>query len=127
MKTPTDLPTLPRGISIPARPSRGGRKLSNIIDISKTDFDYMAERHFKGRFCITNYDRKPSVSARLAALSGRDAANILLKVANISRSTKLADGTTWRTVSLLSAYKTEDGKYCVIEIAPPSTAKWGAL
>ena len=122
-----DLNVLPKGCTIPARPNaRGHRGLGNIILIAKGDFDYMAERHFTGRFAI--YNRKTGnghmTSSRIAALLSRNEETIILSIAQENRNTKSPDGATWRTVRLLSAYKTEDGKLCVIKIAPPD-AKGG--
>ena len=93
--------------------------MSNVILISKSDFGYMAERHFKGRFAITNRrDSDHRISLRLANAMNNHSA-IVLSVAQERRTTDSPDGMTWRTVRLLSAYKTEDDKLCVIEIAPP--------
>lgn len=121
-----DLNVLPKDCAIPARPNaRGHRSLGNIIRIAKSDFDYMAERHFAGRFAI--YNRRDGsghmTSSRIAALLSRNEKTIVLSIAQKRRDTKSPDGATWRTVRLLSAYRTEDGKLCVIEIAPPGATR----
>lgn len=118
-----ELETLPKGMEIPWRPTAiRSRPIGNRIHISKADFDYMQTRNFKGRFAVRNrklnLDR--TISARLAAALGNKAKPgvIVLSIANKPKTTTGADGATWRTVRLISAYKSEDEKLCVIEIAP---------
>ena len=118
-----DLKTLPKGMEIPWRPAANrSRPIGNRIDISKADFDYMQSRDFKGRFTVRNrkLNLERTISARLAAAleSKTKPGVIVLGIANKPKTTTGADGATWRTVRLISAYKSEDGKLCVIEIAP---------
>lgn len=116
-----DLSILPKGLKVPPRHvKRGTRSIGNVILIAKSDFGYMEERNFQGRFAIRNR-RASSIctSARLADALETENKSILLSIAQERRTTNSPDGATWRTVKLLSAYKTEDGKLCVIEIEPP--------
>ena len=118
-----DLKTLPKGMEIPWRPAANrSRPIGNRIDISKADFDYMQSRNFKGRFAVMNrkLNLERTISVRLAAALGNKAkpSVIVLSIANKPKTTTGADGATWRTVRLISAYKSEDGKLCVIEIEP---------
>lgn len=119
----TELETLPKGMEIPWRPAANrSRPIGNRIDISKADFDYMQSRNFKGRFTVKNrkINLERTLSVRLAAALGNKTKRgvIVLSIANKPKTTTGADGATWRTVRLISAYKSEDGKLCVIEIEP---------
>lgn len=119
----TELETLPKGMEIPWRPAANrARPIGNRIHISKADFDYMQTRNFKGRFAVKNrkINLERTLSVRLAAALGNKMKRgvIVLSIANKPKTTTGADGATWRTVRLISAYKSEDGKLCVIEIAP---------
>ena len=119
----TELETLPKGMEIPWRPAANrARPIGNRIHVSKADFDYMQTRNFKGRFAVKNrkIGHEMTLSARLAVALGNKAKPgvIVLNVANKPKTTTGADGATWRTVRLISAYKSDDGKLCVIEIAP---------
>lgn len=108
-------------MKVPSRPAkRGGHAIGNIVLICKSDFDYMRERGFRGRFTILNKRNSNGIthSVRLANALNGDDNTIVLSVATERRTTKSPDGATWRTVRLVSAYKTEDGKFCVIEISP---------
>ena len=114
-----ELETLPRNMKVPSRPAkRGGHAISNIVLICKSDFDYMREREFRGRFTILNKRNGSGIthSVRLANALNGDDKTIVLSVATERRTTKSPDGATWRTVRLVSAYKTDDNKLCVIEI-----------
>lgn len=118
-----ELETLPKGMEIPWRPAANrSRPIGNRIPISKADFDYMQTRNFKGRFAVMNrkINLERTLSVRLAATLGNKEkpSVIVLYVANKPKTTTGMDGETWRTVRLISAYKSEDGKLCVIEIAP---------
>ena len=115
-----DLNILPKGMSVPTRPAYRcrARGPKNIIRISKSDYEYIEERRFEGRFAITNKMANGITTAyRLAAALDRDG-KIVLSISGENRTTKMPDGATWRTVRLVSAFKTEDGKPCVIEIEP---------
>ena len=117
-----DLSILPKGLKVPPRHvKRGTRSIGNVIRIAKSDFGYMEERNFQGRFAIRNRCVSNSIctSARLANALETENKSILLSIAQERRTTNSPDGATWRTVRLLSAYKTEDGKLCVIEIESP--------
>lgn len=117
-----DLSILPKGLKVPPCPRRiGTRTIGNIIPISKSDFAYMEERSFHGRFAIRNNrtTNRLTISERLATILQRGDVTVLLSIPSVKRTTKSPDGATWRTVKLLSAHKTEDGKLCVIEIKPP--------
>lgn len=118
-----ELKTLPKDMDIPWRPAANrSRPIGNRIHVSKADFDYMQTRNFKGRFAIRNrrVGLAMTLSTRLAvALGNKEKPGVIvLNVVNKSKTTTGADGATWRTVRLISAYKSEDGKLCVIEIAP---------
>lgn len=118
-----ELETLPKDMEIPWRPAASrSRPIGNRIPISKADFDYMQTRNFKGRFAVRNrkIGLERVVSERLAAALGNKAkpSVIILSIANKPKTTIGADGETWRTVRLISAYKSEDGNLCVIDIAP---------
>lgn len=117
-----DLSILPKGLKVPPRHvKRGTRSIGNVILIAKSDFGYMEEHNFQGRFAIRNRRASSSIytSARLAVALETEDKSILLSIAQERRTTNSPDGATWRTVKLLSAYKTKDGKLCVIEIEPP--------
>lgn len=123
-----ELETLPKDMEIPWRPAANrSRPIGNKIHISKADFDYMQSRNFKGRFAIRNrrIGHELTLSTRLAVALGNKAKQsvIVLNVANKPMTTTGVDGVTWRTVRLISAYKSEDGKVCVIEIAPIEPSK----
>ena len=124
--TDDDLNTLPEGVKIPSRCIYRSR---NPILISKADFDYMEERSFHGRFTIVNraISSKKRTSMRLAAVLKKEDRNIVLSIAQERRTANSPDGATWRTVRLLSAFKPDDSKYCVIEIEPPMWAKRGEV
>ena len=113
------LEILPADIPVPQRPCQLGRRASNLIPISKTNFEYMRERHFRGRFAICNRNTGTlRVASRLAKALDRSDTTIVLSIAQEPRNTTSPDGATWRTVQLKSAYRTEDDNLCVIEIAP---------
>lgn len=117
-----DLSILPKGLKVPPRHvKRGTRSIGNVILIAKSDFGYMEERNFHGRFSIRNRwtPNGLTISERLATILQRGDDTVLLSIPRVKRTTNSPDGATWRTVRLLSAYKTEDDKLCVIEIEPP--------
>lgn len=118
-----ELETLPKGIEIPWRPAaKRSRPIRNRIYVGQADFDYMQTRNFKGRFAVRNrkIGLSMTLSARLAVALEKKAkpSVIVLDVVNKPKTTTGVDGATWRAVRLVSAYKSEDGKLCVIEIAP---------
>jgi hypothetical protein len=115
-----DLKTLPKGMDIPTRhrAEQGSRSIGNTILVAKGDFDYIEQRKFKGRFTILNKHSGNHTTAYRLAVALENNSTICLSIAQERRTTKMPDGATWRTVRLVSAYKTEDGKLCVIEIEP---------
>lgn len=130
-----DLDALPEGTTIPPRPhvTQHGKEFSNVIGVAKKDFDYIAERNFKGRFAITNrrgmaYTHSERIAriVEWAKLTGTTPA-ICIAQAKSTGTTKTGksapDGATWRTVEVVSAFKADDGKLVVIEIMPPKTGK----
>ena len=123
-----DLNTLPKDCTVPTRHHVKCDKyrLGNVILVSKGDFEYMAERRFKGRFSIANRLLNGHFTSHRIAVALEGDKTILLSVAQERRTTGCPDGATWRTVRLVSAYKTEDGKLCVIEIEPPRAKEGGA-
>lgn len=118
-----DLGVLPKGMDIPTRPriARDGRNIGNTILVAKRDFNHIEQRNFKGRFTILNRQRGNHTTAYRLAVALENDKTICLSVAQENRTTKSPNGATWRTVKLLSAFKTEDGKLCVIEIEPQGT------
>ena len=119
-----DLETLSRNAEIPPRASiRGkGKSMSHKLPISKSDFLYIQERHFRGRFTITNCGGFTLTSIRLAEILSSNHL-LTLKIDGTKIDTVSPDGSEWRTVKLMSAFKTSDGKFCVIDIEPPTVGK----
>ena len=122
-----DLAIIPDNIDIPKR-SPIMKRLFNIIAVAKSDYRYIEERNFHGRFAITNrrgveYTHSERI-AEVVAAAEEEGVKPLIRLVSWAKSgmkinTESPDGATWRTVELLSAYKTPDGKLVVIEIAPP--------
>ena len=122
-----DLDILPESINIPER-STVVRRLNNVISIGRSDYRYIEDRHFCGRFAITNrrgcgYTHAERI-AKITAAAKEDGVKPTICLAQRDGSgtkinTASPDGATWRTVELLSAFKTSDDKLVVIEIAQP--------
>ena len=127
----TDLPVAPADFKMQpsARVQRKGTRRGNVVAVSKTDFEYMAQQKFCGWFALKNAVRNKELLSERLALMLKDGAKptVRLKIVNAKQDSQSPDGATWRTVRLVSAYRDASGRRVAVNIdTEVGKAKGGA-